>query len=82
MEYLLSLPTNAKVAKTLIERLLWRFLLSLYHPSEIFCIKLGGDETRLGYVRYVQGIQPNVPARTIYIDRVPYTLEGSPEDTP
>ena len=24
----------------------------------------GGDETRSGYVRYVQGIQPNVPAHT------------------
>ena len=26
---------------------------------------LGGDETRLGYVRYVQDIQPNVPAHTM-----------------
>ena len=24
----------------------------------------GGDETRSGYVRYIQGNQPNVPART------------------
>ena len=29
-----------------------------------FATKIGGDETRLGYVRYVQGIQPNVPAHT------------------
>ena len=28
----------------------------------------GGDETRLGYMRYVQGIQPNVPACTVFID--------------
>ena len=27
-------------------------------------IIFGGDETRLGYVQYVQGIQPNIPART------------------
>ena len=27
---------------------------------------LRSDETRSGYVRYVQGIQPNVPARTCY----------------
>ena len=26
---------------------------------------IGGDETRSGYVRYVQGIQPNVPAHTM-----------------
>ena len=26
--------------------------------------KFGGDETRLGYERYVQGIKPNIPART------------------
>ena len=26
---------------------------------------LGGDETRSGYVRYIQGYQPNVPARTM-----------------
>ena len=34
--------------------------------SQTLCIfdstQKGGDETRLGYVRYVQGIQPNVPA--------------------
>ena len=24
--------------------------------------KQGGDETRSGYVRYVHGIQPNIPA--------------------
>ena len=28
----------------------------------------GGNETRLGYVWYVQGIQPNVPAHTTLID--------------
>ena len=28
----------------------------------------GGDETRSGDVQYVQGIQPNVPARTMFID--------------
>ena len=27
-----------------------------------------GEETRSGYVRYVQGIQPNVTARTMFID--------------
>ena len=27
--------------------------------------KLGGDEMRLGYLKYVQGIQPNVPACTM-----------------
>ena len=31
-------------------------------------IKMGGDETRSGYVQYVQGIQPNVPARATFID--------------
>ena len=30
--------------------------------------KLGGDETRSGYVQYVQGIQPNLPAGTKLID--------------
>ena len=25
---------------------------------------LGGDETRSGYMRYIQGIQPNIPACT------------------
>ena len=28
----------------------------------------GGNETRSTYVRYVQGIQPNVPALTTIID--------------
>ena len=27
----------------------------------------GGDETRSGYMQYVQGIQPNIPARTTFI---------------
>ena len=27
-------------------------------------LKIGGDETRSGYMWYIQGIQPNVPART------------------
>ena len=31
-------------------------------------LKLGGDGTRSGYVQYVQGIQPNVPAHTLFID--------------
>ena len=29
---------------------------------------VGGNETRSGYVRYIQGIQPNVPACTRFID--------------
>ena len=29
---------------------------------------IGGDETRSGFVQCVQGIQPNVPARTTLID--------------
>ena len=29
---------------------------------------LGGDETRSGYVRYVQGIQPSIPACTMFIE--------------
>ena len=33
---------------------------------------LGGGETRSEYVRYVQGIQPNVPARTMSIDIYSY----------
>ena len=28
----------------------------------------GGDEKRSGYVRYLQGIQPNIPACTTFID--------------
>ena len=28
----------------------------------------GGYETRSGYMQYVQGIQPNVPALTTFID--------------
>ena len=28
--------------------------------------QVGGDETRLGYLRYVQGNQPYVPARTMW----------------
>ena len=31
-------------------------------------LKIGGDETRSGYMRYIQGIQPNVPARITLID--------------
>ena len=29
---------------------------------------IGGDETRLGYEQYVQGIQPNIPTCTMFID--------------
>ena len=29
---------------------------------------MGGDETRSGYMRYVQGFQTIVPARTTFID--------------
>ena len=37
-------------------------------------IFVGSDETRSGYVRYVQGIQSNVPARNTFIDI--YVTEG------
>ena len=33
--------------------------------SFLLFIFMGGDETRLGYMQYVKGNQPNVPARTI-----------------
>ena len=32
------------------------------------CCSTGGDETRSGYVQYGQGIQPNVPAHTTFIE--------------
>ena len=28
----------------------------------------GGDETRSGYVQYVEAIYPNIPERTTFID--------------
>ena len=28
-----------------------------------------GDETRLGYVQHAQGIQPNIPEHTTFIDK-------------
>ena len=33
---------------------------------------IGGNETRSGYVQFVQGIQPNVPAQTTFIDIYSY----------
>ena len=40
-----------------------QFVIEIY-PNSLF----GGDDKRSGYVLYVQGIQPNVPARTTFID--------------
>ena len=37
-------------------------LLFLYNFSIFRAFWIGGDETRSGNMRYVQGIQPNVPA--------------------
>ena len=79
----------------LIEKVNWFLLTWLAHFWP--CLNLvqidqgllkGEDEKRSGYMRYVQGIQPNVPAHTTcrhglynsmvhartgtYIDRVPY----------
>ena len=31
-------------------------------------LRFGGDETRSGYVQYVYGIQPNLPALTKFVD--------------
>ena len=39
---------------------------SLMLPNALKMLR--GNETRSGYVQYVQGIQPNVPARTVFID--------------
>ena len=36
---------------------------SVFKPDYV-----GGDEMRSGYVPYIQGIQPNVPAHTTFID--------------
>ena len=42
--------------------------VSTKKPRKKYYREEGGDETRLGYVQYVQGIQPNVPACTSFID--------------
>ena len=39
-----------------------------YFFCKAYAVLIGGDEKRSGYVWYVQGIQPKLPARTIFID--------------
>ena len=62
--------------------------VKLCHVKDIPSGKQGGDETRWGNVRYVQGVQPNVPARTMFIDiyivgcRGASQLGGSPLGIP
>ena len=36
----------------------------IVYLANLNCAMLGGDETRSGYVRYLQGNQSNVPAHT------------------
>ena len=43
-------------------------------PGKNMWVKFGGDETRSGYVQYVQGIQPNAPAVTTFIHANPVNL--------
>ena len=41
--------------------------LTLDRKLHLECKAAGGDEMRSGYVRYVQGIQPNILARNTFI---------------
>ena len=45
------------------------------------CVLMGDDETRSGYVRYVQDIQPNIPAHTTFIDMLTLRTLGFPQVT-
>ena len=43
-------------------------LVKVISSQKITGLGLGGIETRSMYVQYIQGIQPNVPTRTTFIE--------------
>ena len=43
----------------------------LYIILVFWALLFGGDEKRSGYVRYIQGVQHNVPAPATFIDIYP-----------